>query len=323
METQVPGQKQGEALVKVYMAGICGTDIEIFNGYAEFSGTPGHEFAGIVEAAPGYPELLGKRIVADINCGCGECRWCRHGDARHCESRRVIGIRGINGAFAEYLSVPVKNLHFIPDSVDNLRAVFAEPLAAALEIAQQIHIKNTDRVAVLGDGKMGLLAAIALKHYTGNLLLAGRYPEKLAIAEDQRIDTVRIGRKEPDKDIARRLGQFDMVVEATGSPAGINTALALVRPKGRIIVKSTSRSPSQIDFSGVVVDEIHIVGSRCGDIDLALRFLEHRWVDVAALVEKIYPFSGFTEAFERARQKGSLKVLLDINDSGTPQSNSF
>ncbi|MFO7930896.1 MAG: alcohol dehydrogenase catalytic domain-containing protein [Desulfosalsimonas sp.] len=310
-ETPVPKAGQGEALVKVSMAGICATDMEILNGYAGFSGTPGHEFAGTVKSAPQYPDLEGRRVVSDINCGCGKCPWCMSGDARHCESRTVIGIRGKNGAFAEYLTVPVKNLHFIPESVDNTRAVFAEPLAAALEITQQLHIKNKDRIAVLGDGKMGLLAALALKHHAGSIVLAGRHPEKLSIASKQGIDTIQLSPGDTGEIASRRLGRFDTVVEATGSPEGISTALSLVRPEGTVAVKTSSRASSQIDLSAVVVHEISIMGSRCGDMNLALRYLENRWVDTDLLLEKIYPFSDFMKAFRHAGQRGSLKVMID------------
>lgn len=303
-----------EALVRVSMAGICATDIEILNGYAQFSGTPGHEFAGIVQDAPGRPDLEGKRVVADINCGCGKCPWCLCGDARHCEARTVIGIRGRNGAFAEYCTVPVSNLYVIPDSVETFRAVFAEPLAAALEITQQVHIINTDRIAVLGDGKMGLLAALVLNHFSGRVMLLGKHREKLAIAENHGIETIQTNEYPSLETAAGATGQFDIVVEATGSPDGIGTALSLVRPEGTVVVKTTSRSHSEIDLSSIVVNEIRLLGSRCGDLDLALRFLENGWVDVAPLMEKIYPFSDFFEAFKHAAGKGSLKVILDFGN---------
>ncbi|MFW5957724.1 MAG: MDR/zinc-dependent alcohol dehydrogenase-like family protein [Desulfosalsimonas sp.] len=313
-ENPVPGIRKGEALIKISMAGICNTDFEIFNGYAGFSGIPGHEFAGTVEKAPDFPELEGKRITSDINCGCGKCGWCRSGDARHCPDRSVIGIRDRNGAFAEYLSVPVKNIHLIPESVENYRAVFAEPLAAALEITQQIHIKNSDRIVVLGDGKMGLLAALALRHHCANLMLAGRHPEKLAIASKKGVDTLLLKRGDSTEAAdPMPCGPFDIVVEATGSPDGIQDALSLVRAEGTVIAKTTSHSRSRIDLSKVVVNEIHLLGSRCGDINLALRYLENWLVDVKPLVEKIYSFSDFTEAFDHAGRKGSLKVLLDMN----------
>ena len=312
----VPEPGKNEALVKVLMAGICATDTEIYQGYAEFSGIAGHEFVGVVRKAPAHTGLVGKRVVADINCGCGKCAWCRCGDPRHCEARRVIGIRGRNGAFAEYISVPAQNLHVVPETVETLRAVFAEPLAAALEITQQAHITNSMRILVLGDGKLGLLCALALKHFSSRVMLAGRHTEKLAIAGNQGIDTLHTAEGGIRQSAFRRTGRFDMVVEATGSPTGIREALELVRPEGTVIVKTTSHSPSQIDLSTVTVNEIHLLGSRCGDIDLALRFLENNRVDVLPLVEKIYSISGFTGAFAHAAKKGSLKVLIDPTQSG-------
>ncbi|MCF8110655.1 MAG: alcohol dehydrogenase catalytic domain-containing protein [Desulfobacteraceae bacterium] len=312
-EMPIPKPEENEALIKISTAGICTTDIEILHGYAGFSGIAGHEFAGTVEKAPSFPELEGKRATADINCGCGKCKWCSSGDARHCRDRSVIGIRGRNGAFAEYLCVPVKNIHLIPESVEDYRAVFAEPLAAALEITQQVHIKNTHRIAVLGDGKMGLLTALALRHHCENLLLAGRHPEKLAVVSGKGIDTILLEPSDSTGAAGSRPDPFDIVVEATGSPEGIQDALAMVRAEGTVIAKTTSHRRSQIDLCEVVVNEIHILGSRCGDINLALRYLENGLVDVDLLVEKIYPFSDFTEAFDHACRKGSLKVLLDMN----------
>lgn len=312
-QAPLPETGENEALVKVFLAGICTTDIEILRGYAGFSGIAGHEFAGIVESAPGRPDLAGKRVVADINVGCGKCARCRLGDPRHCDARTVLGIRGRNGAFAEYCAVPVENLHVIPDTVETVRAVFAEPLAAALEITQQVHVANTDRVLVLGDGKMGILTALALQHASGSVFLAGRHPRKLAIAEKQGIGTYRIPAGTPAANAVEPPGRFDMVVEATGSPGGLQSALGLVRPEGTVVVKTTTRELSCIALSAVAVNEIHILGSRCGDMDLALRFLEKGWIDVMPLLEKIYPFSRFREAFDHAMQKGSLKVMVALN----------
>mgnify|MGYP006280821601 FL=1 len=311
-EAPLPEISETEALVQVSMAGICGTDTEIFEGYAQFSGIAGHEMAGVVCRAPGKPGLEGKAVAADINCGCGACPWCAAGNARHCQNREVIGIRGRNGAFAEYCAVPAENLHVIPQGLGTEQAVFAEPLAAALEITQQVHIVNTDKIAVLGDGKMGLLSAMALVHASGRVTLIGRHARKLAIAESAGIATVQTAAEEPAQVLRSRIGVFDLVVDATGSSGGIQTALCLVRPEGRVVVKTTSRDPSRIDLSAVVVDEIRILGSRCGDIALALRYLERGWVDVSALVEKIYPFDRFAQAFAHARQKGSLKILVDF-----------
>ncbi|MFW6284419.1 MAG: MDR/zinc-dependent alcohol dehydrogenase-like family protein [Desulfosalsimonas sp.] len=311
-ETPLPEISESEALVKISMAGICGTDTEIFEGYAQFSGIAGHEMAGVVCRAPGRPELEGRPVAADINCGCATCPWCAAGNPRHCQNREVIGIRGRNGAFAEYCAVPLENLRVIPEGLAMDQAVFAEPLAAALEITQQVHIVNTDNIAVLGDGKMGLLSAMALGHASRRVTLIGRHARKLSIAESTGIATVHIAADEPAEALRSRLGLFDLVVDATGAAAGIQTALCLVRPEGTVVVKTTSRNLSQINLSAVVVDEIRILGSRCGDIDLALRYLERGWVDVSALVEKIYPFYRFEQAFAHARQKGSLKILVDF-----------
>ncbi|MBA2881670.1 threonine dehydrogenase-like Zn-dependent dehydrogenase [Desulfosalsimonas propionicica] len=311
-EAPLPEISENEALVKVSMAGICGTDTEIFEGYARFSGIAGHEMAGVVCRAPGQPGLEGKAVTADINCGCGVCPWCTAGDPRHCQNREVIGIRGRNGAFAEYCAVPAKNLHEIPQGLGTEQAVFAEPLAAALEITQQVHVVNTDKIAILGDGKMGLLSAMALVHASRRVTLIGRHARKLAIAESAGIATVQTAAEEPAQALRSRMGLFDLVVDATGAAEGIQTALCLVRPEGTVVVKTTSRNPSRIDLSTVVVDEIRILGSRCGDIALALRCLERGWVDVSALVEKIYPFYRFEQAFAHARQKGSLKILVDF-----------
>ncbi|MBS3755221.1 MAG: alcohol dehydrogenase catalytic domain-containing protein [Desulfobacterales bacterium] len=315
-EAPVPEPGEDEALVKVLMAGICATDTEIYQGYAEFSGIAGHEFVGVVREAPADTDLVGKRVVAEINCGCGKCAWCRCGDPRHCEARTVLGIRGRNGAFAEYIAVPVQNLHVVPETVDTLQAVFAEPLAAALEITQQVHITNNMRILVLGDGKLGLLCALGLKHFSSSVTIAGRHPEKLAIAGNQGIHTLQAAEDGIRQSAFRRSGQFDMVVEAMGSPTGIREALEQVRPEGTVIVKTTSRNPSEIDLSAVAVNEIHLLGSRCGDIDMALRFLANNRIDVLPLAEKIYPLSRFTEAFAHAAAKGSLKVLINPRDSG-------
>ncbi len=301
-----------EALVKILMAGICATDIAIFNGYAGFTGIPGHEFVGIVEQCPKSPELVGKRVVADINCGCGRCPACLARDPRHCPERQTIGIRGRDGVFAEYCAIPVENLHVVPEPVETLCAVFAEPLAAALEIAQQLHIGHHTRIAVIGDGKLGILAALGLNHYSSRVLLAGRYPQKLAIAERQGVATVCLDSKDAVAAVCARLGQFDITVDATGNPEGINLAIALTRPEGTVVVKTTSHRPSQIDLASVAVNELRLIGSRCGDLSLALRFLENRWLDVKPLVDAVYPLTDFTEAFSHALCKDSLKVLLAV-----------
>jgi len=285
-------------MIRVLTAGICNTDIELLKGYMSFSGTPGHEFVGVVEAAPSAPGLVGKRVVADINIGIGTS------DHRHAPDRQVLGIHGKDGAFAHYLTLPASNCHLVPDSLSNEFAVFAEPLAAALEVGQQVHILATDRMAVLGDGKLGLLLALGLRHLCPGLVLVGKHPDKLAIAEGQGINTC----------LAEdATGPFDLVVEATGRPQGIQMALELVRPEGVIVLKSTTEAQACLNLSRVVVQEITLVGSRCGDTALALEHLAKGLVDPAGLIEATYPLERFEEAFAHASRPGARKVLLRMS----------
>lgn len=310
IDAPMPELSADDVLVKIAMAGICATDIALFNGYHKFTGIPGHEFVGIVAEAPELPELSGKRVVADINCGCGRCFRCRSGDMRHCPDRTVIGIRGRNGAFAEFCAIPVHQLHIVPDTIDTMAAVFAEPLAAALEITQQVHIHNAMKIAVLGDGPIGILCALALHHENAGLLLAGRHADKLSIAGRQGIHTVCMDTSDTSADALQKLGEFDLVVDATGSPEGIHFAVALTRPEGTVVIKTTSHKKSEISLAEVAVKELTMIGSRCGDLSLSLHFLENRWIDVTDLIEDVYNFSEFQKAFDRARQKKSKKVLL-------------
>lgn len=308
IDRPIPVPGEDEVLIKVLMAGICNTDIELYRGYYGFTGISGHEFVGIIEKAPQRPEWEGKRAVADINCGCGICSWCLKGNHRHCVSRKTIGINGMDGAFAEYVKVPEKNIYLVDDRVATEAAVFAEPLAAALEVSQQIHMTSDLKVVVLGDGKLGLLIALALKHYNPDLLLVGRHENKLEIARSQGVNTL-------TSDSTRiLLHDFDVVIEATGQANGINDALQFVRPEGTIVMKTTSHERSQVNLAKVVVDEINMVGSRCGDTRLALSFLSNNLIDVRPLIEAIYPFEKFKEAFEHALQPGAKKVLLKFGD---------
>lgn len=284
-----------EALIRVLMAGICNTDLELLKGYMNFSGIPGHEFVGLVESAPSRPELVGRRVVADINIG--SCP----GDHRHAPDRTVLGILGKDGAFTQYVTLPVWNCHLVPDNVDDQTAVFAEPLAAALEVGQQVHIRAGDRVAVLGDGKLGLLIALGLRHLCPGVMLVGKHPDKLAIAAAQGVRTT----------LADEVsGPFDVVVEATGRPEGITSAMGLVRDEGTIVLKSTTEAASCLDISRIVVREITLVGSRCGDTALALDHLSHGLVDPSGLVEAVLPFEDVEEAFRLAARPGARKVLV-------------
>jgi threonine dehydrogenase-like Zn-dependent dehydrogenase len=309
-DKDIPTPGPGQALIRVSLAGICGTDLEIVAGYSNFSGILGHEFTGRVEKAPDRPELIGQRVVADINCGCGNCPWCRCGQHRHCSQRKVLGIRGIDGAFAQYICVPIANLYPIPEQITDQEAVFAEPLAAALEVSQQVHITAQTRTAVLGDGKLGLLCALTLSHFTPQLTLFGRHESKLKIACEQGLITHCL---QPGQAMELDRRDHDLVVECTGRPDGINAALALVRPEGKVVIKTTSQQPSFLDLSGVVVNEIALLGSRCGDMRLAVHFLTHKWVDVRPLIEAVFPLTQVHDALHRAGQKGALKVLIDCH----------
>ncbi len=309
-DVPIPVLSKNEALVKIHLAGICATDVALFFGHHNFAGIPGHEFTGVVQSAPEQPDLEGRRVVADINCGCGQCDVCRTRDPRHCANRSVVGIRGRNGVFAEFCVLPLSNLHIVPDGIGDKEAVFAEPLAAALEISRQVKVSESSKVAILGDGKLGLLCAMVLRQFTPNLILIGRHPEKLIIAELQGVRTIcrQGGREYETSNIVSE--KFDLAVDATGSPAGINEAIRLVRPEGTVVIKTTSFEKSEIDLAGVVVNELNLIGSRCGDIRLAVDFMEKKVIDLHPMIEALYPLDSFEKAFEHAMRKGSRKILI-------------
>lgn len=293
-----------EALVRVLASGICNTDIEIARGYAGFSGTIGHEFVGVVEKAVDAPELLGKRVVGEINAGCGTCDRCLSGDPRHCPTRTVLGIVGRDGAHAEFLQLPTRNLLVVPDSVTDEQAVFAEPLAAAYGITEQVAITDETTVAVIGDGKLGLLCAMSLAARSPGLTLIGKHRSKMAVAGN--VEGILLSDISP-----AMFRHFDVVVEASGSESGFATALDLVKPRGKIVLKSTFHGTPTWAASRVVVDEITIVGSRCGRFAPALELLASGAVNVAGLIEETRPLSEGVAAMHDAAQKGSLKILLD------------
>ena len=298
--------REGEALVRVRLAGVCNTDLEIVRGYAGFRGTLGHEFVGVAESAPGAPELEGRRVVGEINAGCGACELCRAGDARHCPGRTVLGIVGRDGAFAEYLQLPVTNLLPVPDGLADERAVFCEPLAAACAITERVSVGADARVAVVGDGKLGLLCAQALKVLTGaRVTLVGKHTSKLEIARRRDIETFKAEELPPS--LART---FDVTVEASGSPRGFEAALRLLRPRGTLVLKSTFHGVTELNAAPVVVDEIQIVGSRCGRFAPALELLRRGAVDVDSLVSEEFPLAEGVRALGRAAEPGVLKVLL-------------
>ena len=297
----------GEALVRVALSGICNTDLEIARGYAGFAGTLGHEFVGVCEEAPGAEGLEGRRVVGEINAGCGRCELCAANDPRHCAARTVLGIVGRDGAHAEYLRLPAANLLVVPDEIPDERAVFTEPLAAACGVTERVRIEDGARVAVVGDGKLGLLCAQALAALTSaEITLVGKHDSKLGIARRRGVETVRLD----GSDAAKPARAFDVVVEASGSPAGLGLALSLLRPRGTLVLKSTFHGPTAFDSARVVVEEIAVVGSRCGRFAPALELLKSNRVDVESLIAEERPLADGVSAMARAAEGGVLKVLL-------------
>ncbi len=294
----LPPVPAGESLVCVQRAGICNTDLEIVKGYMGFRGVLGHEFVGVIAEG----ERQGTRVVGEINASCAECSTCRRGDETHCPNRTTLGILNREGAFAEFLTLPTRNLHPVPDGVGDAQAVFVEPLAAACEITERLHVKPTDRVAVIGDGKLGLLAAQVLALTGCDLLAIGRHPEKLALLDRRGIATATEGKKIP--------GQFDMVVDCAGQPSGFDLARRLTRPRGTLVLKSTFHGAQAVSLAPLVVDEVSVIGSRCGPFAPALRLLEHKQVDVDSLLEGEYPIARGLEAFKKAAAPGALKVQI-------------
>lgn len=298
-----PGPPPGEALVRVSLAGICNTDLEIVRGYMGFRGILGHEFVGVVEECEDE-SLVGRRVVGEINCYCGQCPTCLGGAPTHCPDRTTLGIWGRDGAMADYLTLPVINLHPVPDSIPDEVAVFVEPLAAALEILEQVHIRPTDRVIVLGDGKLGLLAAQVLRLVGCDLTTLGRHEAKLDILRRQGIDARLAGGTDGIK--------ADVVIDCTGHPDGFATARGMLNPRGRFVLKSTFHGNVEVNLSSLVVDEVTLVGSRCGPFAPALRLLERQLVAVEPLISAVYPLEKGLEAFREAQTRGVLKVLLRI-----------
>lgn len=293
----------GESLVRVIKSGICNTDIEIVRGYAGFQGTIGHEFVGILEES-GNKDLVGKRVVGEINAGCGKCELCLKGDSRHCPNRTVLGIHGRDGAHAEFLKLPDVNLLEVPAEVTDEQAVFAEPLAAAYGILEQVPLEKDTKTAVIGDGKLGILCVQALKTATDNIFLIGKHKEKMRIAENRGVEGVLLS------DVSKLTRDFDVVVEASGSEGGFATALDLVQPRGKIVLKSTFHGTPTWEASRVVVDEITIVGSRCGKFAPALDLLKDKRVDVESFISDEMSLAEGVKAMEKAAQKGAMKILL-------------
>jgi threonine dehydrogenase-like Zn-dependent dehydrogenase len=294
----------GEALIRVVKSGICNTDLEIARGYAGFNGTLGHEFVGVVEEGSDS-RLIGKRVVGEINAGCGKCEHCVRGDARHCPERTVLGIRGRDGTHAEFLCLPSVNLIEVPEFVSDESAVFVEPLAAAFGITEQVQIGPDDRIAVIGDGKLGILCSRSLSHVTRDLMHIGKHRKKLDLAEKYGNVTGVLA-----DDASALQKSFDIVIEASGSESGFNTALNLLKPRGKMVLKSTFHGSPRWDAAHVVVDEITIIGSRCGRFAPALELLSTNAVEVKDLITDEIPLSRGVEAMKLAAELGVMKVLL-------------
>jgi threonine dehydrogenase-like Zn-dependent dehydrogenase len=291
-----------EARIRVSRAGICSTDLEIAKGYMGFQGVLGHEFVGVVEVAPD-PAWIGKRVVGEINAACGNCCFCVRGMRNHCNQRTVLGILGRDGSFAEQLSLPIQNLHPVPENLTDEEAVFTEPLAAAFRIIEQIAIRPEDRVTLLGDGKLGLLIAQVLKDRC-RFVVIGRHAERKNLLEQWGIQSLSTDQTTPLRHLS------DIVIDATGSPKGFDLAQQLVRPQGTIILKTTCAGRPKVDLAKVVIDEVTVVGSRCGPFEPALEALFQKKVDVRPLITEVFPLKKGKEAFRKAAERGVLKVLL-------------
>jgi alcohol dehydrogenase len=298
-----PERPEGFALLRLIAGGICNTDLELQRGYYGFAGTPGHEFVGEVVSA-GTAALVGRRVVGEINLACHACSWCARGLERHCPDRSVLGIVRQPGAFSEFFVLPEANLRLVPDSLSTEAAVFTEPVAAACEILDQVAIPPGGRVAVLGDGKLGLLIAQVLQSSGCHVHQFGRHASKLRIAAARGVTTEIAGENLPE-------AEYEWVVEATGSPAGLRAAVAMVQPRGTVILKSTVHGEVALDTAPVIVNEITLVGSRCGRFEPALEVLERGVIDVESMISGKLPLNRAPEAFARAAEAGVIKILME------------
>lgn len=294
----------GEVRVRVLKAGICETDVQLIRGYMGFEGVLGHEFVGIAETGP----LEGRRVVGEINCSCGECVFCRAGLETHCPNRSVLGILDRDGAFADSLQLPARNLHPVPDEIPTEIAVLTEPLAAAFQIPAQLPLENYRNVVVLGDGRLGNLCAQVIRLSGNQVTVVGKHQEKLKLLEQLDLETKPLADLQPKR-------EADLVVDCTGSPTGLPLAIQLVKPRGTIVMKTTVAGEQTLSLAPLVIDEITLVGSRCGPFDRALEALRKQEVDVRCLLSGSYPLEQSLEALDRAQQGGVLKLLLDINAS--------
>jgi len=296
-----PIAADGEVLVRVTWAGICETDLQLIKGYMGFRGVLGHEFVGVAESGP----YAGRRVVAEINCACRKCITCLGGSATHCPNRTVLGILNHDGAFADFIAVPQHNLHLVPDSIPDEVAVFTEPVAAAYQIPAQLEVRRNDRIVVLGDGRLGNLCAQVLATMSDDVMVVGKHEEKLALLASMGIATELLSAALPER-------AADVVVDCTGSTTGLPTALRLVRPRGTIVLKTTVAGEQTMAWAPFVIDEVTLIGSRCGPFDRALAALEQGRINVRPLISDRFNLSDGLPALDRARQKGVLKVLLEI-----------
>ncbi len=297
-----PNPAEGEVLVRINCAGICETDLQLIKGYMGFRGVLGHEFVGVAESGP----FAGRRVVGEINCACWSCETCRKGLHTHCPNRTVIGILNHDGAFADLIAVPQRNLHAVPDALPDDIAVFTEPVAAAYQIPAQIVIRPDDRIIVLGDGRLGNLCAQVLARLSTRVTVVGKHSQKLALLKALGIETALVSVPIDDR-------SADIVVDCTGSDTGLPTALRLVRPRGTIVLKTTVAGTQTLPWAPFVIDEVTLVGSRCGPFDRALVALERGEVSVRPLISERYDLGKGIEALERAQAKSVLKVLLNVS----------
>lgn len=302
-----PTPKANEVLIKTKIVGICNTDYEITKGYMGYSGILGHEFVGIVEEVGENIDKnwINKRVVGEINCACNNCSYCHQNLQRHCPNRSTLGIWQKDGCFCEYFTLPIENVFEISNNIDDETATFTEPLAAGYEILEQVHIKPNSKVAILGDGKLGLCIALVFSAMNIDFVHIGKHEEKLEISKKQGAKTMLLSElKEEDK------MSFDVVVEATGSTGGFETSASLVKPRGTLVLKSTIAANEGLNLASIVVNEITIVGSRCGQFKPIIRLLENQKINPKPLIDSIYNVENFKEAFEKNAQRGTLKVLV-------------
>lgn len=299
-----PRPQSGECLVRVRLAGLCATDVQLVRGYMNFRGVLGHEMVGTV--VQGSSAWKGKRVVAEINCVCGQCDMCHAGLSHHCRRRTVMGIAGRDGCFADHLAVPERNLHLVPDALADEEAVFVEPLAAAYQVIAQCPVDSRTKVSVVGTGKLGLLVAQVLASKRCRLIAVGRNPATLTMCDKLGIQAVHVNELEAKQD-------QDLVVECSGSPRGLEVAMQLVRPRGTIVLKSTCAEPASLNLASIVVNEVNVLGSRCGPFPEAINALARRAVEVRLLISRVFPVEQALQALDASTSPENLKILLHLD----------